>query len=104
MSTTTTLTKTSQVSLNADHLGINGDANVSNQAIEEAKQQLQKNHDTYHMFFRDKAGHNHIAHSVLTQLALGASPEDLQRAYDDGTDIQRPIPARCPLGVIPTRG
>jgi hypothetical protein len=90
--TTSTVTKTSQVLLNPDHVGINGDADVSTQSIEEAKQQLQKNHDTYHMFFRDKAGHNHIAHSLLTQLALGATPEDLQRAYDDGTDIQRPIP------------
>ena len=44
------------------------------------------------MFFRDRAGHNHIVHSILTCLALGAAPEDIQRAYDNGVGIQRPIP------------
>lgn len=44
------------------------------------------------MFFRDTAGHNHIAHSLLTILALGAGPQELKDRYDDGTPIQRPIP------------
>nr|POE78415.1 questin oxidase [Quercus suber] len=65
---------------------------ISFESLKEASHLLQKNHDEWHMFFRDRAGHNHIAHSILTSLALGASPTDLQRAYDDGTTIQRPMP------------
>lgn len=45
-----------------------------------------------HMFFRDTAGHNHIAHSLLTLLALGASPQELRDHYNDGTPIQKPMP------------
>nr|POE56471.1 questin oxidase [Quercus suber] len=66
--------------------------NFSADSALEASHLLQKNHDEWHMFFRDRAGHNHIAHSILTSLALGASPVDLQRAYDDGVAIQRPMP------------
>lgn len=44
------------------------------------------------MFFRDRAGHNHIVHSLLTILALGATPQELQDRYDDGVPIQRAIP------------
>lgn len=44
------------------------------------------------MFFRDKAGHNHMVHSLLTILAFGATPQELQDRYDDHKTIQRPIP------------
>jgi hypothetical protein len=53
---------------------------------------LQKNHEKWHMYFRDVAGHNHIPHAVLTTLAMGGGPQELRRAYDDGEDIQRPMP------------
>ncbi|KAL9076474.1 MAG: hypothetical protein Q9157_003632 [Trypethelium eluteriae] len=82
----------SKVRLSDAHVGILGDAQVEHAAIDEANRLLQKNHEEWHMFFREQAGHNHIAHSILTCLALGASPEDIQRAYDDGVGIQRPIP------------
>ena len=83
----------SQVCLSDGQVGILGDAQVEHASINEANRLLQKNHEEWHMFFRDRAGHNHIAHSILTCLALGASPQDIQRAYDDGVEIQRPIPA-----------
>ena len=44
------------------------------------------------MFFRDKGGHNHIVHSLLSILTLGASPQEIQDRYDDGKAIQRAIP------------
>ena len=53
---------------------------------------LQKNHEKWHMYFRDVAGHNHIPHSVLTTFAMGGGPQELRRAYDDGENIQRPMP------------
>jgi hypothetical protein len=52
---------------------------------------LQKNHEKWHMYFRDVAGHNHIPHAVLSTLAMGGSPKELRRAYDDGEAIQRPM-------------
>ncbi|KAK9418019.1 putative HypA [Seiridium unicorne] len=65
---------------------------ISNESVEECNRLLQKNHEQWHMFFRDTAGHNHIAHSLLTHLSLGASPQALRDRYEDGTPIQRPIP------------
>ena len=87
-----TLTSTSQIQLSDQHAGILGDAPVNGASIDEASRLLQKNHDEWHVFFRDRAGHNHIVHSILTCLALGATPQDIQRAYEDGVGIQRPIP------------
>ncbi|KAJ2980485.1 hypothetical protein NQ176_g2614 [Zarea fungicola] len=81
-----------QVVLSEKHVSILGHAKLSSDSVREANRLLQKNHEEWHMFFRDRAGHNHIAHSILTCLALGAAPEDIQRAYDDGVGIQRPIP------------
>lgn len=82
----------SQISLTETQSGLLDDTHIDRASVDEANRLLQKNHDEWHMFFRDRAGHNHISHSILTCLALGASPEDIQRAYDDGVDIQRPIP------------
>ena len=86
------LTSAFQINLSDKHVGIIADTNVDHPSIDEANRLLQKNHEEHHIFFRDLAGHNHILHSILTCLALGAAPEDIQRAYDDGVDIQRPIP------------
>lgn len=44
------------------------------------------------MFFREMAGMNHISHSLLTCLALGAGPTELQDRYDDEAAGQRPMP------------
>lgn len=61
-------------------------------ALEKANELLQRNHDDHHIFWRDVGGHNHIPHSVLSVLALGGGPSEIQRAFDDGVTIQRPIP------------
>nr|UIK22903.1 oxidoreductase PtaJ-like protein [Trichoderma rhododendri] len=89
-----TATKASQVRLSPDHLGIARiDGTVAPGALQTANELLQKNHDEWHMYFQDIAGHNHIPHSLLTVLATGGGPEQLQRAYDDGEILQRPPPA-----------
>ncbi|KAH8589378.1 hypothetical protein B0O99DRAFT_637117 [Bisporella sp. PMI_857] len=80
------------IKLDPAHLGFIRGADVEIKALEECNRLLQKNHEEYHMFFRDTAGHNHIVHSLLTVLALGATPQELQDRYDDGTPIQRAIP------------
>ena len=82
----------SQITLSPQHVGILGDADVSSESLREANRLLQMNHDKWHIFFREMTGHNHIVHSILSNLALGAKPNDIQRAYDDGVVIQRAIP------------
>nr|A0A4P8DJZ3.1 RecName: Full=Baeyer-Villiger monooxygenase dmxR6; Short=BVMO dmxR6; AltName: Full=Dimeric xanthone biosynthesis cluster protein R6 [Cryptosporiopsis sp. 8999]QCL09097.1 DmxR6 [Cryptosporiopsis sp. 8999] len=82
----------SPISLDPSHVGIIKVANIPSDSLTECNKLLMKNHEEYHMFFRDTAGHNHIVHSLLTILSLGASPKQLQDRYDDGIPIQRPIP------------
>lgn len=53
---------------------------------------LLKNHLSWHMFFRDIGGHNHLPHAILTTFAMGGSPEQLARAYTDGVPCQRLLP------------
>jgi hypothetical protein len=90
---TTTITTISPIHLNPSHLGMARTAgDIPSESLEQCNKLLQQNHDVYHMFFRDTAGHNHIVHSLLTILAMGATPQELQDRYDDGVPIQRPIP------------
>lgn len=51
---------------------------------------LQKNHDSYHIYFNNDGFHNHIAHHLLTTYALAASAEDLQHHFDSNKTYQRP--------------
>jgi questin oxidase-like protein len=82
----------SQIHLSSDHLGLVRSTKNPVGSLEAASRILQKNHDEHHIFWREVAGHNHISHSVLSTFALGGSPVDIQRAFDDGVDIQRPVP------------
>ena len=68
-------------------------------SLEAANKLLQKNHDELHIFWRDINGHNHMAHALLTHFALGASPSELQRAFDDNIKVQRPAP-KVDEGVV----
>ncbi|AEO66249.1 099811ce-411b-4082-844d-f9b42c878f83 [Thermothielavioides terrestris] len=78
-----------------EHQGIarTAESTADAHTLETAGRLLQKNHDDFHVFWRDEAGHDHIVHSILTVLALGGDAADVQRAYDDGYAIQR---ARVP--------
>ncbi|KAI0972476.1 hypothetical protein F4678DRAFT_61829 [Xylaria arbuscula] len=78
--------------LSHDHVGVVKVADIQQSSLDVCNDLLRKNHEEYHMFFRDTAGHNHIAHSLLTVLALGGGPKELQDRYDDGTPIQRAMP------------
>ncbi|KAH8698792.1 hypothetical protein BGW36DRAFT_340049 [Talaromyces proteolyticus] len=83
---------TSTICLSSDHLGLGRLSDNPTGALELANKLLQQNHDKHHIFWRDVGGHNHIPHSLLSVLALGGGPADIQRAYDDGVAIQRAIP------------
>ncbi|KAI0192433.1 hypothetical protein F4808DRAFT_443144 [Astrocystis sublimbata] len=88
--------ESSRVRLSPNQLGLARLAASPPASLEAANSLLQKNHDLYHMYFRDVAGHNHIPHSILTVLAMGGGPAQLQRAFDDGVPIQRPLPPLSP--------
>lgn len=88
----TTMPDASQVQLSPQHLGRGRTAESSPESVEVTNQLLQTNHDDFHIFWRDLNGHNHMAHSLLTTFALGATPTELQRAYEDGLQVQRPRP------------
>lgn len=89
----------SKVKLSPQHLGFARIDDSPAGVIETANELLQKNHDSYHMYFRDVGGHNHISHSILSVLAMGGGPEELKRAYDDGYGYQRPLPPLDPAVV-----
>ncbi|KAK3680671.1 hypothetical protein B0T22DRAFT_523544 [Podospora appendiculata] len=85
-------TSTSNFHLPSEPVGLARiDANPSGSA-EAANHLLEKNHEKWHMYFRNVAGHNHIPHAILSTLAMGGGPQELRRAYDDGEAIQRPMP------------
>jgi NAD(P)-dependent dehydrogenase (short-subunit alcohol dehydrogenase family)/SAM-dependent methyltransferase len=86
------LPRVSQVRLSPERSGLGRITDSSADSVEMANQLMQKNHDEFHIFWRDLNGHNHMAHSILTSFALGATPSELQRAYDDGVTVQRPMP------------
>ncbi|KAF2179282.1 hypothetical protein K469DRAFT_596657 [Zopfia rhizophila CBS 207.26] len=59
-------------------------------SAKKASQLLNENHKKYDIYINDLGHHNHILHHVLTLYALGASPDQIQAAYDSDTPYQRP--------------
>ncbi|TVY88955.1 Oxidoreductase [Lachnellula willkommii] len=89
-------TKASRVALSLQQPGLGRISPSTQEAVDAANRLLQKNHDENHIFWRDFNGHNHMAHSLLTTFAMGGSASEIQRAYDDGIPIQRPMPSLDP--------
>lgn len=63
---------------------------ITSDSCKRATEVLQKNHDINHMYYNRSGFHNHIAHHVLSIFALGATPSQIQKAYDDNAGQQRP--------------
>ena len=78
------------VSLSPDTAGVLHVPRISPDSCSRASELLQKNHDDYHMYFNTSGFHNHIAHHLLTIFALGATVPQIQKAYDDNANYQRP--------------
>ncbi|KAF3932991.1 hypothetical protein ABW20_dc0104295 [Dactylellina cionopaga] len=58
---------------------------------------LQQNHDNLHVLWDlEDYLHNHIAHHLLAIYALGATPQNLQFAYDTNVGMQLPIGEKKP--------
>lgn len=64
---------------------------ITSSSSSKASSLLQLNHDNNHIFFNPEGFHNHIAHHLLAIFALGATPEQLQQAYDENVGYQRPL-------------
>jgi hypothetical protein len=94
-------TGTLQVQLSANHLGLARIEEIPTSSLKTANELLQKNHEEWDIFFSlfskeipgQPTGHNHIAHSLLSVLAMGGGPEQLIRAYEDSETLRRPVPA-----------
>jgi hypothetical protein len=78
------------VRLSKENAGVFHVEPLSHESTERANELLQKNHENFHIFFNDRGFHNHTAHYLLTAWAIGATPPQLQSAYDRHTDYQRP--------------
>ncbi|KAF2017038.1 hypothetical protein BU24DRAFT_420064 [Aaosphaeria arxii CBS 175.79] len=86
------MTEAVPIQIDPKNTGLVTTGNITPESIEACNKFLKKNHEEWHMFFRDRAGHNHIAHSLLSVLSMGGTPEDLEGRYEDGVQIQRVIP------------
>ncbi|KAL4935844.1 hypothetical protein BDV06DRAFT_228431 [Aspergillus oleicola] len=83
----------SKITISSSHLGQNIYTPIPPQkALDMTNTLLQSNHDTLHIFFRNLNGHNHLVHNLLSRLVLGATPAQLQTAYDDDLPTQRAMP------------
>lgn len=84
----------SQIKISPSTLGQNNYSpnSPSQSALDLTNRLLQSNHDTLHIFFRNLNGHNHLVHNLLSRLVLGATPSQLQTAYDDDLPTQRAMP------------
>ncbi|KAL8967511.1 MAG: hypothetical protein Q9183_002888, partial [Haloplaca sp. 2 TL-2023] len=79
----------SKVQLSLDDCGVFHVPGITKKSAAKASELLQENHDRHHIFFNADGFHNHIAHHQLTLYALGASPDQLQRHYDENKGSQR---------------
>ncbi|KUL92395.1 hypothetical protein ZTR_02224 [Talaromyces verruculosus] len=63
--------------------------NPREDSAKRASELLQRDMKEHHIFFNKQRFHNHIAHHLLTLFSLGASPDEIQDAYDRGHSYQR---------------
>lgn len=80
----------SKIQLSLDVCGEFHVPNIKQESAAKASEVLQENHELHHIF-RNAAGfHNHLVHHILTLYALGASPAQIQKHYNNNKTAQRP--------------
>jgi Questin oxidase-like len=81
-------------------VGVYHAPDISATCAEKTTSLLQRNYDSFHVFWNLKGYHNHQVHYLLTAYALGADPSELQVAFDKNADYQRPsVPLTA--GLVP---
>ncbi|PSN59306.1 hypothetical protein BS50DRAFT_641026 [Corynespora cassiicola Philippines] len=63
---------------------------LKKESAEKVSDLLMLNHAKYHTLFNEAGLHNHIAHHLCTLWALGATPSQIQAAYDMNKSYQLP--------------
>ncbi|KAI0006931.1 hypothetical protein F4779DRAFT_594277 [Xylariaceae sp. FL0662B] len=56
-----------------------------------ATELLQRDLEKHHVYFNQIGFHNHISHHILALYGTGASPEDMERGFDENRSYQRPV-------------
>lgn len=84
-----TMATASHIELNPAAAGVYHVPDITAEAGKMGSQLLQENHDNFHIYFNASGFHNHIAHHLLTIYALGATPEEIKKAFDDNKGYQR---------------
>lgn len=84
-----TMATASQIHLTPDAAGVYHVPSIQPASYKAGSQLLQENHDRFHIFFNLEGFHNHIAHHLLTIFALGATPGELQQAFDHNANYMR---------------
>jgi hypothetical protein len=104
-----------KIHLTPSEAGIFHAPGITVESAAKASEVLQENHDKFHIYYNDEGFHvttlipqltpncpcwilfsdetttqNHIVHHILTIYALGASPEDIQKQYDENKSYQQP--------------
>ena len=80
----------SHIELSTNDPGVFRGPIINAESAKTASQFLQENHDKYHIFFNSDGFHNHIAHHILSIYALGATKQEIEKAYDINKSYQRP--------------
>ncbi|KAH6668414.1 hypothetical protein B0J14DRAFT_658327 [Halenospora varia] len=97
------MASSSIVALSPAYAGVFHIETITAEATQKATELLQQNHEQYHIFFNELGFHNHTAHYILTAWALGATPPQLERAFNEWLHVQRPRDLssgqRKPLGL-----
>ncbi|RMZ90050.1 hypothetical protein DV736_g2717, partial [Chaetothyriales sp. CBS 134916] len=89
----------SHIELSPSSAGIYHVPDITSQSAKVATQLLQDNHEKHHIYFNHEGFHNHIAHHLLALFALGATPKELQRGYDNNKGYQRSL-FRVKEGIV----
>jgi hypothetical protein len=84
-----TMATASHIELSPSAAGVYHVPDITAESGKVGSQLLQENHEKYHIFFNQSGFHNHIAHHLLTIYALGATPDELQAAFDKDKSGQR---------------
>ena len=84
------MSKSGTVSVSPQNAGVFHVENIPQESFDKANELLKLNHEQWHIFFNDRGFHNHTAHYLLTALALGRTPEQLDKAFHYQENIQRP--------------
>ena len=83
-----------EILVNSQKLGFLHVNGVSTESVNEVNRFLQHNHENFHILWNvERNLHNHQVHYLLTDLALGASPDQIRDAFEGNTAYQRPLQA-----------